>query len=76
VSDLKHKRRSKRKKKTCDVKGCDGKKKQSVSANKASKKAGLDVDTSERNVYLCKKHWKEYKKKTKEDREMKRLSWQ
>ncbi len=72
---MKHERKSKRRKKTCDVKGCDGKKKQSVPAGKASSKAGLDIDADGPNAYLCKKHWKEYKKSTKEEREARQLSW-
>ncbi|MFO7991226.1 MAG: hypothetical protein R6U61_02900 [Thermoplasmata archaeon] len=73
--NLKHKRKSKGRKKTCDVKGCDGKKKKSVPASKAKNKAGLDVETDSSNAYLCKKHWKKYKKATKEDREMRQLGW-
>ncbi len=72
---MKHERKSKRNKKTCDVKGCDEKKKQSVPASKASKKAGLDVETDGSNAYLCKKHWKAYKKSTKDERDLKKIGW-
>ncbi len=73
---MKHRRKSKRKsKKTCDVKGCDKKKKKSVSGGKVSKKTDLEIESSGRNTYLCKEHWKEYKKATKEERETKRLNW-
>ncbi len=72
---MKHERKSKRRKKTCDVKGCSEKKKQSVPAGKAAKKADLDIEAEGTKAYLCKKHWKVYKKATKEDRELKRASW-
>ncbi len=72
---LKHERKSKRRNKTCDVKGCDEDKKQSVPVGKVSKKTDLEIEASGRNAYLCKKHWKKYKKATKEEREMRQLSW-
>ncbi len=74
---MKHKRKSKRKKKkTCDVKGCDEDKKKSLPSKKVTKKTDLKVkDSSGKNVYLCKKHYKKYKKATKDERETKRLNW-
>lgn len=72
---MKHERKSKSAKKTCDVKGCEEKKKQSVPTSNASKKAGLEIEADGPNAYLCKKHWKEYKKNTKEEREARQLSW-
>ncbi|MEF8873452.1 MAG: hypothetical protein V5A88_02140 [Candidatus Thermoplasmatota archaeon] len=73
---MKHKRKSKRKKeKTCDVKGCDEDKKKSLSATKVTKKTDLDIDSSGRKAYLCKEHYKKYKKATKEERTTKRLNW-
>ncbi len=74
-SYMKRERKSKRKKKTCDVRGCDEKKKKSVPIGKAKNKADLDVDADGTSAYLCKKHWKEFKKATKKEREMRRLSW-
>ncbi len=73
---LKHKRKSKRKKKkTCDVKGCDEDKRKSLSAKKVTKKTDLKIDSSGRKAYLCKEHYKEYKKATKDERTTKRLNW-
>ena len=73
---MKHKRKSKRKKKkTCDVKGCENKKKKSLSKKKVRKKTDLDIEASGRNAYLCKEHYKEYKKATEEERRAKRLNW-
>ncbi len=63
------------KKKTCDVKGCDEPKKKSVPVGKAEKKADLDVEAEGSTAYLCKKHWKEFKKATKEDRELDQIGW-
>lgn len=68
-------RHSPDRKKTCDVKGCEEKKKKSVPAGKASKKADLDIESDGSKAYLCKKHWKDYKKATKEDRELKQIGW-
>lgn len=73
---MKHRRKSKRKKDdTCDVKGCDNEKKKSVSPGKVTKKTDLEIETTGHNAYLCKEHWKDYKKATKDEREMKRLNW-
>ncbi|MFO7791906.1 MAG: hypothetical protein R6W73_02850 [Candidatus Saliniplasma sp.] len=74
---MKHERKSKRKGKTCDVKGCDNSKKASVPGGKVTKKTDLKVNPSSAagNAYLCKKHYKEYKKATKEEREMRQLGW-
>ncbi|MFW6176287.1 MAG: hypothetical protein ACOC40_01165 [Thermoplasmatota archaeon] len=73
---MKHKRKSKRRsKKTCSVKGCDEKKKKSVSKSKVMDKTDLKIDTDSTNAYLCKEHYKEYKKATKEERRARRLSW-
>jgi hypothetical protein len=32
--------------------------------------AGLNVGSSQRRAYLCKEHYKEYKKKTKKDKQL------
>jgi len=73
---MKHKRKSKRKNnKTCDVKGCDEEKRKSLSKSKVREKTDLKIDSSGRNAYLCKEHYKEYKKATEDERRAKRLSW-
>ncbi len=73
---MKHKRKSKRKKKdTCDVKGCDEEKKKSLPTKKITKKTDLKVEGSGKNSYLCKEHYKEYKKETEDERRAKRLGW-
>ncbi len=50
----------------CSVKGCNNEAVRSLSAEKAVS-AGLDVGSS-RHAYLCKEHYKEYKKWTKKER--------
>ncbi|MBC8224499.1 hypothetical protein H8E65_07925 [Candidatus Bathyarchaeota archaeon] len=52
---------------TCSVNPCDGEAVRSVNGPKA-KAAGLDVEGN--RVYLCKEHYKEYKKGSKKDRQI------
>ena len=51
----------------CDVSGCAGVAERSISTDKA-KHAGLHVGSREKRVYLCREHYKEFKKKTKKDK--------
>jgi hypothetical protein len=37
--------------------------------------ADLEVNTSNKRVYLCRQHYKDWKKATKEDRETERARW-
>jgi hypothetical protein len=62
----------------CSVKGCQEPVKRSMSA-KAVKKALSDMlfkVKDPKKVRLCKEHYKEYKKATKEERKLERMSWQ
>lgn len=52
----------------CNVQGCGQEAVRSLSAEKV-KRAGLRV-TDERHAYLCKAHYKEYKKKIKKDKQI------
>jgi hypothetical protein len=52
----------------CSVSGCGRDAIRSLSAEKV-KSAGLNVGT-ERRSYLCKEHYKEYKKKTKKEKQI------
>ena len=52
----------------CSVSGCGQDTVRSLSAEKV-RAAGLRVG-SERRAYLCKEHYKEYKKKTKKDKQL------
>ncbi len=51
---------------TCNVVGCTDKAIRSISAEKVAH-AGLDIGKANRG-YLCKKHYKELKKKSKKDK--------
>jgi hypothetical protein len=51
----------------CSVSGCSREAIRSISADKA-RTAGLSVGSGERRAYLCKEHYKEFKKKTKKDK--------
>lgn len=52
----------------CNVQGCGQEAVRSLSAEKV-KRAGLRV-MDDRHAYLCKEHYKEYKKKTKKDKQI------
>ena len=51
----------------CSVSGCNREAARSLSVDKV-KAAGLSVGTSQSRAYICKEHYKEYKKKTKKDK--------
>lgn len=52
----------------CNVSGCGKEAVRSLSAAKV-KAAGLKV-TDDKHAYLCKEHYKEFKKKTKKDKKL------
>ncbi len=60
--------------KTCDVVGCDKPAVKTVARKKAEKVLNLKGGKSTK-VHLCKEHYKEFKKKTKKEREIERLGW-
>ena len=51
----------------CSVSGCGREAVRSMTAEKV-KAAGLNVNTNEKRAYICKEHYKEYKKKTKKEK--------
>ena len=51
----------------CSVSGCNKEAVRSLSTGKA-KSAGLNIASNEKRVYVCRDHYKEYKKKTKKDK--------
>jgi len=61
-------------KKVCGVKGCSDESVRTISAKKVSD-SGLKVERSSGKVHLCKEHYKDYKKRTRKDRELERLGW-
>ena len=58
----------------CSVVGCGNQAERSMSGTKASMGPDLGLGGSKR-VYLCRDHYKEWKKLTKEDRENERARW-
>jgi hypothetical protein len=53
----------------CSVSSCGSDALRSVSIDKV-KAAGLKVDSGEKRAYLCKVHYKEFKKKSKKDKQL------
>lgn len=53
----------------CSVAGCGGEAIRSLARDKVAS-AGLNVGSSERRAYLCKEHYKEYKKRTKKEKQI------
>lgn len=51
----------------CSMSGCSKEAIRSLSSEKV-KSAGLNVGGSERRAYLCKEHYKDYKKRTKKEK--------
>jgi hypothetical protein len=51
----------------CSVSGCSREAVRSIS-NEKVKSAGLNVRSDEKRAYLCREHYKEFKKKTKKDK--------
>ncbi len=59
--------------KICDVVGCDKVRFKTVPSDLAKKVFTLKTDKTK--VHLCKEHYKEYKRKTKEERDLDRADW-
>jgi len=51
----------------CSVSGCGREATRSLSTE-GVRSAGLNVGGTERRAYLCREHYKEYKKKTKKEK--------
>ena len=61
----------------CSVSGCKDKAERSVASKKyQGAMAGVTLNGEVgRRVRLCRRHYRDYRKKTKEERELDRLSW-
>ncbi|MGE0242384.1 MAG: hypothetical protein AB7F53_00315 [Nitrososphaeraceae archaeon] len=59
----------------CSVKGCSEQAERSMSEGKGRMATDLDLASTSKRIYLCKNHYKEWKKATKEDRETERARW-
>lgn len=60
----------------CSIQGCDEEADRSMSESKVSMARDLVIESAtNKRVYLCKMHYKEWKKSTKEDRDNERARW-
>jgi hypothetical protein len=59
----------------CNVDGCDGDGVRSLNTKKIED-AGLRLNSSGKKSVLCKSHYKEWKKETKDDRELERARYE
>lgn len=59
----------------CSVSGCGAQATRSLSRDKVIS-AGLKISSSEKRAYLCKEHYKEYKKKTKKEKIIEKWRYQ
>ncbi len=60
----------------CSVSGCTNQAEKSLSYERASLASSLNFSSKLRKVYLCKQHYKIWKKETKEIRELERAGWE
>ncbi len=61
------------KKRTCNIDACGREAVRSLASDRVER-SGLKVE-GEKRAYLCKQHYKEFKKRTKKDRKIERLKW-
>ncbi len=59
----------------CNVEGCDGTAVRSLNTKKVED-AGLRLNSTAKKSGLCKEHYKEWKKATKEDRSLERARYE
>jgi hypothetical protein len=59
----------------CSIQGCGQTAQRSMSGSKASMALNLDLDSTSKRIYLCKAHYREWKKASKNERENERARW-
>jgi hypothetical protein len=59
----------------CSIQGCSQTAQRSMSGSKASMALNLDLDSTSKRIYLCKAHYREWKKASKNERENERARW-
>lgn len=59
----------------CEISGCDKDTARSLSRKKVDKALSHGLEGSGKRVKLCKDHYKEFKKKTKEEKKLESLGW-
>ncbi|MGC8609948.1 MAG: hypothetical protein ACP5LM_01190 [Thermoplasmata archaeon] len=57
----------------CDVSGCSEQAVKSLPREKVENMFSLKTNSS--HIHLCKEHYKQYKKKTKKERDIERATW-
>jgi hypothetical protein len=60
---------------SCSVQGCEERGERSITSTKAMMAPDLDLDLSGKRAYLCRSHYREWKKATKEERDNERARW-
>jgi len=61
--------------KKCDVEGCDEDSVRSISTGRVKGALEWNLSDDGKRAHLCKRHYREFKKATKKDRELDRLAW-
>lgn len=64
----------KKEEKVCQYPGCSNPAERSIPRKKAEGVLG-NLDGGGRRVHLCREHYKKFRKATKKERELERLSW-
>ena len=59
---------------TCNVEGCNSEGERSIAFSRVNNVL-KNLTVKSGNVHLCKRHYKEWKKKTKKERELERAAW-
>ena len=59
----------------CSIQACSEQAEKSMSESKGRMANDLDISSNTKRIYLCKNHYKDWKKATKEDRETERARW-
>jgi hypothetical protein len=59
----------------CSIQGCSQTAQRSMSGSKASMALNLDLDSTSKRIYLCKAHYREWKKASKNERENEPARW-
>lgn len=63
-------------KEVCAIAGCGGEAVRSLSTTKVKEALpDLKLATESRRAHLCRNHYKQFRKKTKQERELERLAW-
>ncbi len=60
---------------TCVVKGCSNPAERSLSRAQLGR-SGLSIATEGRRVYLCRDHYKDWKKTSKKEKSLERARWE